>query len=323
MTFRRSAWALAALLSLTLGLSACKRETPPADGRAPDDPVAAVEGLTRALRDNDLVRYSRLSLPPDLYARSEELWTRRQAQAEPPTEEELEDYRSMMARLTAPDAETALMAELEPKLAKFETEIAGQWPLMQATATIFITGAIQANTELGSDEKDHAVQVVTSLMQWAQPALFTDRGRARQAVAVAARTAREIDLPTLPEARALPMVPALEKGGIAFRGAKDLFRVYGLDFDASLDGATAELLSTEGDTARVEVSYPLLGKTLSYEMELVRRDGAWYSAEAVRQVEEALAEADAATAPEGPADTVPAIDAPAADAPATDTGTAG
>jgi hypothetical protein len=292
MTSRKPAWALLALLSLLFALGACRRE--PADAaKAPGDPVAAVQGLVGALRDNDLVRYSRLSLPPDLHARSAELWERRQAEAEPPSAEDAQEYADMMARLTAPDAETALMRDLEPKLVKLESEISGQWPLMQATASIFLNAAIQANTELSDAEKAHGSEVVTGLMAWAQPALFTDRERARQAVAALSRTARKLDLPTLDQARALPLLPALEKGGIALAGLKDVGRAYGLDMDKSLDGVKAELVSSEGDTARVKVSYPLLDKTVSFDMEMLRRDGAWYSAEAVRQAEAELAEAEA------------------------------
>jgi hypothetical protein len=35
----------------------------------------------------------------------------------------------------------------------------------------------------------------------------------------------------------------------------------------------------------MEVSYPLLGKTVRFEMELLRRDKRWYPADAVRKAE--------------------------------------
>jgi len=148
MTRFRTARALAALLLLALALVACRRE--PADLAAvPGDPVGAVQAQVKALRDNDLVRYSRLSLPPELHARSEALWARRQAEAEPVDPEDAREYADMMARLTAPDAEKALMRDLEPKLAKFQAEAAGQWPLMQATASIFLSAAIAGGTHVG------------------------------------------------------------------------------------------------------------------------------------------------------------------------------
>ncbi|MFY2762671.1 hypothetical protein [Arenimonas sp. MALMAid1274] len=291
MSRKLPAWGLLALLSLTLALGACRRE--PEAVTAPGNPVAAVEGLAKALRDNDLVRYSRLSLPPDLHARSEALWNQRVAQAEPITPEDAAEYEEMMARFTSPQAEAELMRDLEPKLAKFESEVQGQWPMMQAAGGMFLNAAIQANTELSPAEKTHGAEVVSSLIAWAQPALFTDRKRARTAIAALASTAREVDLPTLAQARALPMMPALEKGGIALAGVKQAAKAYDMDLDRSLDGVKAELVSSEGDNATVKVSYPFLDREVSFDLAMVRRDGGWYSADTIAQAERELAEAAA------------------------------
>lgn len=304
----RPHWALLALLTLVLAAGACRREPPPTEAKAPGNPVQAVEGLADALRENDLVRWSTLSLPPELHARAEQAWVRRQQLAEPPTPEDAEEYRKVMARLSAPDAEEALMRDLEPKLRKFEGEVAGQWPLMQATMTIFLNAAIQANTELSEVQKAHGTELADNLLDWLQPTLFTDRERARRAIAILARTARELDLPTIEEARALPMREALEKGGVALEGVKGVAKVYGLDLDRSLDGVKGEVVASEGDTATVKVSYPLLDRTHSFEMAMVRRDGGWYSAEAIRDAEADLAELDGAPA------ATPASAAPVADA---------
>jgi len=299
MTRRLPAWALLALLSLVLALGACRKDSPE-EAKAPGDPVAAVQGLAKALRDNDLVRYTQLSLPPDLHARSEALWNRRVAQAGPVADADAAEYDKLMARLTAPNAQAEINRDLEPKLAKLETEISGQWPLMQATALIFLNAAIQANTDLSAGEKTHANAVVAGLMAWAQPALLTDRARARVAVSALVETADALALPTLAQARALPKVPAMEKGGIALAGFKKMATAYGLDLDRSLDGVQAELVSANGDSAQVKVSYPLLDKTVSFEMEMMRRDDGWYSAQSVRDAEAELAEAGEEATPAQP-----------------------
>ena len=296
MTLRLPAWGLLALFALALALAGCRKDAPE-EAKAPGDPVAAVEGLAQALRDNDLVRYSRLSLPPDLHARSESLWNRRVAEAAPVSDADAAEYDRMMARLTAPDAEAEINRDLEPKLAKLEAEISGQWPMMQATALIFLNAAIQANTDLSAEEKAHANEVVAGLMAWAQPALFTDRARARAAVSALVETADALALPTLAQARALPMVPAMEKGGIALAGVKKVAKAYDLDLDRALDGVRAELVSAQGDSAQVKVSYPLLDRTVSFEMEMQRHGDGWYSAQAVRDAQAELAEAGEDAAP--------------------------
>jgi len=281
--WRRLLWPTAlVVLSLALAIVAggCHREVV-----APGDPVAAVKGLAEALHDNDLVRYWRLTLPPALQKAVQARWKARLATAPPPTEQQEKDYARMMARLTAPDAEAKLYRSLDPKLKKLEIEIGSQWPMMQTTAGIFIKGIIQANDKLSPAEKEHAKAVGIAVLDWAQPAVITDRARARQAITVMTETARELDLPTLAQARALELIPALEKFDIALKGGKKLGLIYGVDVDAALANVDVKLVAASGDSATTEVSYPLLGRTVSFQMELLRRDGRWYSADAVRDAE--------------------------------------
>jgi hypothetical protein len=260
---------------------------------APGDPVAAVRGLAKALQDDDLVRYSQLSVPPALHKRMEERWHERLLAAAPPTPAQQRDYARWMPRLTAPDAETELYARFDARMMKFEAEITSQWPLMQATGGMFLSGLIKANDKLGPDEKAHAQEIATALLAWLKPELIVDRERARRAIAIITRTARELELPTLADTRKLEMLPSLEKGGEVLRALKDIAKVYGLDADSSLASVQAKVVSANGDSAIMEVSYPLLDKTVRFEMEMLRRDKRWYPADAVRKAEAELAPAHA------------------------------
>lgn len=279
------------LLALLLALPACRREV-----QAPGDPVAAVKGLAKALHDDDLVRYSKLSMPPELHEKVQARWRERLAAAKPPTEAQRKDYARWMQRLTAPDAEEKLYARFDQRMQKIEAELGAQWPLMQATGGIFLNGLIKANDKLGPGEKAHARAVGEALLAWLSPELVTDRVRGRQAIAVLARTAREVELPTLEESRKLEMIPSLEKGGEVLRAFKEVGLVYGLDFNASLAEVQARVVSASGDTAVMEVSYPLLGRTVKFQMELLRRNKRWYPADAVRKAEADLLQAAAAGA---------------------------
>jgi hypothetical protein len=282
---RPIAWLVLALALLAVGLGGCRKSTV-----APGDPVAAIEGLAQAVRDNDLVRYSRLSLPPELHKKMEARWHQKLALATPPRPEQVKDYARWMGRLTADDAETALYKSLDPKLTRLEKEIGAQWPLMQATANIFLTGVISANERLSDAEKAHARAIGAALMAWATPERFTDRASAKKAIKGLVRAARDLELPTLADARKLEMVPALEKFGIGLRGLKAAALAYGVDGDAALDGIEAKVESVEGDIATMHVSYPLFGQQIAFDMELLRRDGRWYPADAVRKAEAELAQ---------------------------------
>jgi len=263
---------------------------------APGDPVAAVKGLAKALRDDDLVRYSQLSVPPELHKRMEARWHQRVVEAKPPTAAQQKDYARWMERLTAPDAEAKLYERFDARMKKFEPEIKAQWPLMQATGGIFLNGLIKANDKLGPDEKAHAQAIAAALLAWLEPARIVDRARARQAIVVLTAAARELDLPTLADTRKLEMIPSLEKGGEVLRALKEVGKVYGLDLDASLAAVQARVVAASGDSATMEVSYPLLGKTVKFEMEMLRRDKRWYPADAVRKAEGELAQAPAQSA---------------------------
>lgn len=271
---------IAVLFLLCLGLAACRR-----DVVAPGDPVAAVKGMADALHDNDLVRYSRLSVPPALHQKMEARWKASLALAPPSSAEQQAEYARWMTRLTEPGAEAKLTKSLEPKLAKFDAETGAQWPVVKATARIFIRGVIQANSTLTPAQKAHAQAVGDVLMEKLQPKQLTDRASARRTVAELTATARSLDLPTLASSQQLEMIPALEKGGTLFKGAKAIGRIYGIDGDAALAGVTARVAAVDGDVATMDVSYPLLGQTINFQMELIRRDGRWYSADAVRSAE--------------------------------------
>lgn len=277
------------LLVVLLAATGCRREVV-----APGDPVAAVKGLAKALRDDDLVRYSQLSMPPALHKRMEQRWHERLAVAAAPTAAQERDYARWMQRLTAPDAEAKMYARFDQRMKKVEGELGAQWPLMQATGGIFVNGLIKANDKLSPSEKEHARAVGAALLAWLKPEMVVDRARARKAIAVLAGTARELDLATLAETRKLEMVPTLEKGGEVLHGLKQVGRIYGLDADASLGAVQAKVLAAEGDEATMDVSYPLLGKTVHFEMQLLRRERRWYPADAVRKAERELAQPPAA-----------------------------
>lgn len=278
-------------------LPGCSREAV-----APGDPVAAVEGLADAIRDNDLVRYSRLSLPLALHKQMEQRWNAELALAPKLTETQRKDHARYMNQMMAPDAETQLFKRYESKLKKFKGEIDSQWPMMKAAAQIFVTGAIQANEDLTPTERDHAKAVGQAILQWLKPAMFSDKEKARKTIAVICQTARELKLPQAEQMHQLSMTASLEKGGITLKGLKDIGRIYGADVDESLDTLDAKLLDADasGNQATVEVSYVLLDKNIRFEIEMTRIDERWYPADSVHDALQTLKQALPAAAVSAP-----------------------
>ena len=268
------------ILLLCLGLAACRR-----DVQAPGDPVAAVKGLAAAIQDNDLVRYAQLSVPPELFARQAQRWQAAVAAAPAPTDAERRDYTRWITRLTEPQAEDKLFRALNSRMGKVDSELKSRWPLMKASAEIFLKGLIQANDSFGPDQKAHAQALSSALLAGIDPERLGNRDQARAAVKIVVNTAREVNLPTLDSQRKLGMVEALGKGSLVLKGLKKMGLLYGLDADAALDGISARVISVDGELATMEVSYPLLGQSVQFELQLIRRNGRWYRADAVREAE--------------------------------------
>jgi hypothetical protein len=64
----------------------------------------AVKGLAKALPDDDLVRYSQLSVPPALHKQMEARWHERLLAAAPPTPAPAEGLRALDAAADRADA---------------------------------------------------------------------------------------------------------------------------------------------------------------------------------------------------------------------------
>jgi len=278
---------LAACGLLSLGLTACSGgESGSADpAAATASPDAAVKSAAEALRQNDVGQFVKLVLPEARYNEAKIKFETRDSSADAGNDAEFE---AMMAKLTAADAETALMAELEPQIAQFEAEMAPQMPMMIGMGRGFAAQAIQQNPDFNEDQKKQATEVVDAMAGWLSTVKVTDRGLAKQAISKAVSTARSLDLKTMEQVNALSFDDALAKAGIAFGGLKDVLAVYGMDINATLDSTTVEMVSEQGDAARVRVSYSLLGQAITTEQDMIRENDRWYGKDTMTAIADAL-----------------------------------
>ncbi len=289
---RWTRWLLVA--ALLLGV-ACHSEPEAVEG-APDEPVAAVKALAEALHEGDLTRFNALSVPPALQAEQPMVWRYKLASANPIEPAQAERYAALMQELTAPDAEAALWAKAEPRLAALAQEMGPKWSVGVNMMAGFATASVAASGSLSDAEKAHAQGLVDAFKTWASnQETFTDPARAKAAIGVVVSTARALQLPTMQEASALDYAPMLEKAGIAFRGGKSLATAYGIDVDAALSQVDGKVIALEGNRAVVQVSYPLMGQTVRFEQPMVLIDGGWYREDAVQSLNEDIAAARAAT----------------------------
>jgi hypothetical protein len=286
--FRNTVRYTALALAFVALFAACKKDeqaaaTPAAVAKATATPDAAIQSAVEHLKTGNIKALVMSQVPPSHLDEMRANW-KKELEEDPPTEQEKTEFQSMMAELTAPDAETKLMEKLEPQLTKFETEYAPQMPMMIAMGQGLMVQGIKDNKDLTDPQKVEATKSVEALAKWVQSVKLTDRELAKAAVAHVVTAARELNLKTLDEARALDFDTAMDKSGIAFRGAKKVLETYGLSLDKVLDTVKTEVVSQQGDVAKVKVSYVMFDQPMSFDTELVQVDGRWYGKQTIDEL---------------------------------------
>ncbi len=271
-------------------------------------PDAAIRRSAELLRNGDVAGFMQNSLPPAEFEKAKADWTR-DANAKPITDEDRQKFAETMAKLTAPDAEQTLYAEIEPRLKEFDAQYQQQIPMYVAMGSGWLQGMVQQNKDLSDESKQQALAAIKALGDWVQKTRFTDPAAVRKVLAISVKTARAIDLKTLDQARALSFDESMKKAQIALQGFKEALAVYDFSLDKMLDSVNPQVLSNDGKTAKVKVAYTLLGTPLTMETEMVNVDGRWYGKEAIDKLKaNAAGQAAAATAATPDSRTAPAPD---------------
>lgn len=280
-----------AMLGLLVMLAAgCTRAPAPASAPTPDLPAAAVTRLADDLRRNDLVAYSRHALPPELHARMELAWQERRT-IWPLTELPLDDrLPGFVSVLSAPGAEKSLLGAYTRQFNGAQRELRSAASTLGLFAAQYVSGA----EEYSAAEREHYVQLIAALSQWAQQAPLSDPRLAKAAVPQLVAAARLTGLAAPGAFHEAGMERSLRRLGPFLERFKQVSLEYGLDLDGALDSVTVDLLEQTGDTARLRLRYTLAGQAVDAIVLVERQQGRWYLSDLLRHAEaEAAASAPA------------------------------
>ncbi|MBN8728419.1 MAG: hypothetical protein J0H15_12055 [Xanthomonadales bacterium] len=280
------------LASLLFAVSACGEKTPEqaaAPAAQASTPDGAILRSAQLLKNDDIQGLIRHAMPPADYERTRAEWTR-DVNSTPVTDEDRQKFAETMQKLTAPGAEEALFAEIEPQLRAFDAEYQQQMPMYVAMGTGWLQGMVQESKDLSPEARQQAIAAIAAMGEWVRKTRFTDPASVKQIIAILVRAAREVDVHTLEQARALGFEQSVDKMRITVRALKDALAVYGLSVDRTLESVKAEALSNDGNTAKVLVSYTLFDTPLTGEMEMVNVDGRWYDKDTIDKLRAQAAE---------------------------------
>lgn len=277
---------------------------------AASTPDGAVMVSVKALRSNNVAALLENVLPPAELTKLKADWTK-DMNKEPISDAERKQFAENMAKLTAPDAEAKMYSEIEPQLKEFDAKAAQQMPMMIAMGQGIAQSTIQQSKDLNDQQKQQAEALLGATAKWAESTKFTDPALIKSAIAAICKTARELNLKTIDEMRALTYDQSMQKAGIVLAGVKQVFAVYGLDMDKALDSVKAETLTTADANAKVKISYTAFDQPFATDSDMVKVDGRWFGKQALEQwKKQQQEEAAKAAAPAAPVGSI----APAADA---------
>jgi hypothetical protein len=256
---------------VALLLAGCKRDTPQLPG-AQAEPAAAVKHLVEQLRDNDLVGYARSMVSADQYARLELAWRAGHSRwplSELPLSGELP---ALLAALSRADAEQQL-------LKAFDSQLAGQQAGIRQTAQSLGSFGVQylrSQNGYDQDQREHYVQWIAALSEWAASAPLAERKHAQAAITTLVTAVHASGLDGDAALQAAGMEESLRRLGPVLAAFKTVLDSYGLALDDSLQELQTGLIAQHADTARVRIQYPLGNQRIDTSAALIRRHGDWY-----------------------------------------------
>lgn len=300
MSLRLARYAMAALLvAFASGCGNQQNATSPVAAAA-SSPDATIRKSAELMKQGDIAGLLENALPPAEFAQLKADWGK-DVDEKPITDEDRQKFQETMAKLTAPDAEKSLYAEIEPQLKQFDAQYQQQLPMYVAMGSGWLQGMVQQNKDLSDAEKQQAVAAINAVAAWVQKTRFTDAESIKKVIAIVTRAARDLNLKTLDEARSLSFDQSMQKAHVFVLALKDALAVYGFSIDQTLDSIKPEVVSNDGSTAKVKISYTLLGTPLTADSEMVKIDDHWYGKQTIDKLrehrQETTAKADVAAPP--------------------------
>ncbi|SEN49271.1 hypothetical protein SAMN02800694_3598 [Luteibacter sp. UNCMF331Sha3.1] len=314
--FRNLSKPLVLVLAMLL-VAACNRQkdapgTP--GGGSPED--ATRESLA-LLRDGKFDLFWRHALPPADFATLRADWPRRNASEGPLTGDDRAKFEAGVKRLTEPDAEKKLFADLRPTLVRFDRDYKDQMPLISGIGQSMALTAIEQAKDLTLSQKRQLREAVNIVGPWTQTVAWGDQAKAKTAIATVVDTARKANLSTADALHGMTFEQSMATWSTAWLGLKRLLDVYGLSVDQTFDSISIDTLEKSGGSAHVKITYTLLGKPIQTDATLVMLDGRWYDSDLLQRVRDEHARMNPPAAPgtaPARASTVVAPAGPVADA---------
>jgi hypothetical protein len=275
------AWLLLLALAFVAGCNRHKEAPGTPGGGSPED--AARDSL-ELIRDGKFDMFWQHALPPADFATLKADWPKRNAADEPINDDDRAKFENGVKRLTEPDAEKKLYADLRPTLIHFDRDYKDQMPLISGVGQSMALTAIDQAKDLTIPQKRQLREAVNAIAPWTQTVAWGDQDKAKQAIGILVDTARKARLSTPEALHGMDFNQSMATYSALWLGFKNLLNVYGLSLDKSFESISIDTLENTGGTAHVKITYTLLDKPIQTDATLVLLDGRWYDSDLLQSV---------------------------------------
>ena len=269
--------------TLAVAASACNKDDTSVASAGASGPEQTIQRSVALARESNIAGLVEQLLPPAEFVRMKTDWVTK-VDATPADAAAKARFAETMTKLTADDAVETIYKEIEPEIRQFDAQYQQQIPTLVAMGRGYMKGLVQQSQELSASEKEQAANIIEAIASWVEKTRFTDPDLVKKTLGVVTKTARELNLKSLDEARSLSFEQSAPKLQVGFDGLKKVLEVYGFSINQALDSASTKLVSSSGDNAVVKISYTLLGIPLEATTEMVRIDDHWYSKDTIEKL---------------------------------------
>ena len=268
-----------ALLSLfAFALISCGGDEPEVKSAAAEiakmdtnSPEGAFKASMVALKNNDLKSLFKQSMTDEQYNELASEFEKNKADGF--SESDKAQFAQTMQMLTADGAEDSLMAMVGPQL----EQARAMMPMMLAMGKEQVLSGIKNNPMVPEGQREASAEVAGAMMDWLGENDVLSEDVTRKALQEVIKTAKAIDMTSLDALQNMSFEQALDKGGVALSGLKNVLGVYGISMDDMVDSMNISNVQMDGDKATMDLAFEIFGKEISQNVSMIKKDGKWIS----------------------------------------------
>ena len=246
----------------------------------PSTPEGAIMASAQAVKSNNVSAIVDVYLTPEQRTKIAAEWDKKRKE-EPVPDAANDTVKQQIEMLTSGALQEQYMPQVEQMLSQINTDMVSG--MIQQVASNGVN-----DPSLTAAQQEQAKAVLMSMSEWVKSADIANPDNVRKVFTIAEDTVKKLGIKDARDFTALEFDQVLKKGDIILAGFKDIFKVYNINLDESLDSLTIDKVETNGDQSTVTMSYTIFGQKQTFTTTMTKQGNRWFDAESSKKIAEGL-----------------------------------